>query len=170
MNESCHTYKWFTSHIRMSHVTRMNESCHTYEWVKSHTLTRPVTHMNKSFHRYRWITLHIRTSPSIISHVTHMNEPCHTYQWVLSHMWTSHFTHGWSTIHIWMKRQFSTQIESCKKSPIISGSFAKNALISHTWMKQDTRLHASYHFLAPKWMNEKNVADISRIWEMSSGE
>jgi len=131
----------------MSHVTDTNESCHTYEWVKSHTLTRPVTHMNKSFHRYRWITLHIRTSPSIISHVTHMNEPCHTYQWVLSHMWTSHFTHGWSTIHIWMKRQFSTQIESCKKSPIISGSFAKNALISHTWMKQDTRLHTSCHFL-----------------------
>jgi len=39
--ESCRTYEWVTSHIRMSHVwishgAHINESCHTYERVKSH--------------------------------------------------------------------------------------------------------------------------------------
>jgi len=36
MNESCHTYKWVTSHTWMSHVTHINESRHTHEWVMSH--------------------------------------------------------------------------------------------------------------------------------------
>jgi len=28
--------EWVTPHVWMSHVARMNESCHTYEWVMSH--------------------------------------------------------------------------------------------------------------------------------------
>jgi len=72
-NESCNTYEWVMSHIRMSHVTRMNESCHTYEWVMSHV----------------WM-----------SHVTHTNESCHTYEWVMSYTWVSHDTHMSESCHI----------------------------------------------------------------------
>ena len=36
MNESCHTYEWVMSRVRMSHATHMNESCHTHERVLSH--------------------------------------------------------------------------------------------------------------------------------------
>jgi len=52
--ESCHTYEWVMSHIRMSHVTHMNESCHTYERVMSHIWMSHVTHMNESCHTYEW--------------------------------------------------------------------------------------------------------------------
>jgi len=48
VNESCHAYEWFMSHMWMSYVTHVNESCRTYqvvfmkmttsvhEWVMSH--------------------------------------------------------------------------------------------------------------------------------------
>ena len=36
MHESCRSYEWVMSHMRMSHVAHMNESCRTYEWVMSH--------------------------------------------------------------------------------------------------------------------------------------
>jgi len=46
INESCHTYEWVMSHIRMSHVTqhytRHIHMWHTFEWV--------VSHMNESCH------------------------------------------------------------------------------------------------------------------------
>jgi len=68
-----YTYGWVTSHVSMSHVTRIKESCHTYEGVISHIWMR---------------------------HAKHINESCHTHVWVLSHMyvlmshtWMSHVTH-----------------------------------------------------------------------------
>ena len=75
------THEWVTSHIGLSHVTRMNESCHTYEWVMSHIWMSHVTHMNESCHTYEWVMSHVW-----ISHVTRMNESCHTYKWVMSHI------------------------------------------------------------------------------------
>jgi len=51
-NESCHTYKWGTSQIRvllergridLSCGTRMNESWHTYKWVMAHPWISHVT-------------------------------------------------------------------------------------------------------------------------------
>ena len=59
MNESCHTYEWVMSHMRMSHVTHMNESCHTCECVMSHTWMRHVTQMNESRHTDEWVMSHI---------------------------------------------------------------------------------------------------------------
>jgi hypothetical protein len=87
MHESCHTYEWVMSHIRMSHVTHTNESCNTYEWVMSHIWISHVTHMNESYHTYEWVISDIR-----MSHVTHTNESCHTCVWVMSHIWMSHVT------------------------------------------------------------------------------
>jgi len=80
VSESCHTYEWVMSHIRMSHVTHTNESCHTYEWVMSHIRMSHVTYMNESCHIYDWVMSHIR-----MSHVTHTNESCHIYDWANYH-------------------------------------------------------------------------------------
>jgi len=110
MHESCHTYEWVMSHIRMSHVTHTNESCHTYEWVMSHIWMSHVTHTNESSPTYEWAMSHIRMSHVTrmnesyhtyewvisdirMSHVTHVSESCHTYEWVMSHAYLSHITH-----------------------------------------------------------------------------
>jgi len=99
MEEACHTYKWFTSH-----VTHSNESRHMSEWVMSHIWMSHVTQMNESRHTYECVMSHIW-----MRHVTHMNASCHTYEWVMSHIWMSHVTHlnesrhtsEWVTSHIW---------------------------------------------------------------------
>jgi len=36
MNESCHIYEAFISHIRMSRVSYMHQQCHAYACVMSH--------------------------------------------------------------------------------------------------------------------------------------
>ena len=66
LGETCHTYEWVMSHIRMYYITHVNVSCHTYEWVTSHIS---------------------------ISHATHTNALCHTYEWVMSHIWMRHVIH-----------------------------------------------------------------------------
>jgi len=108
-NESCRTYEWATSHIRMSHMTHTNEalfkallpqkwttitgneSCHTYEWATSHIrMSHMMTHTNESLFKallpQSWMTI---TG----------NESCHTYEWAneLRHIY------GWVTWHIRMR-------------------------------------------------------------------
>ena len=55
VNESWHTCKWVTSHICMSHVTRMNESRRSYERGMSRICmsqcTRRLSHMHMRTHR-----------------------------------------------------------------------------------------------------------------------
>ena len=109
INESCRTYGWVTSQVRMSHFTHMNESCHTHEWDMSHTWMCHVTSLpfrtwqNESCHTYESAALHKR-----MRRVTHTNASCHTYkrrryhsthewyhtcEWVISHIWMSRVTH-----------------------------------------------------------------------------
>ena len=82
MNESCHTYEWFMSHVWLSHAKHMIESCHTYEWVMLQTWISHVTQVSMHPAKHEYVT-------SRMSHVTHMNESCHTYEWVMSHIWMS---------------------------------------------------------------------------------
>jgi len=52
-------------HIGMSHVTHMNESCHTYEWVMSHiriTNEYSVTHRNEFCCICVWVLSHMGIS------------------------------------------------------------------------------------------------------------
>jgi len=62
ISDSCHEYKWVTSHIWMSHVTD--------KWVSNIDASDC-----ESYHTYEWVMSHIRW-PSI--------------QWVMSHIWMSH--------------------------------------------------------------------------------
>jgi len=76
-NESCLTYEWVMSHLRMSHVPRMNESNITFVWMNH------VPRMNKR------VTSHYKTNETCLtyasmSHVSLMNESCLTYEWVMS--------------------------------------------------------------------------------------
>jgi len=100
-----HTYEWFTSHIRMSHLTQSNEPCHSFKWVithvpscvpRTHTNELCLTHTNDSRLTYEWVMTLIQmrhTSWSFqcsehthtnASYLTHTNESCHTYEWVVS--------------------------------------------------------------------------------------
>jgi len=103
-----------SSHLWMSHVTRMN-------WVEAPKWMRNITHMNQSRHTFgwerehvghtyervkprvciwslhtnEWVMSHLRTrhatcmhlvaSHKRMSHVTHMNKSWHTYEWEREH-------------------------------------------------------------------------------------
>jgi len=88
INESCHTYESFISHIWMSGVTHMDESCHTYAPTRLSLCTTdsprtplPAAHMDESCHTYEFVTSHIW-----MRCVTRMDESCHAYEYVISHM------------------------------------------------------------------------------------
>jgi hypothetical protein len=83
-NESHHTFEQFTSHVWMSHVTRLHESRPT---CRSHD-----TRMNESRQTYEQITSHVW-----MSHTTRVNESCHTCEWVMSHMQVNHVYPGHSS-------------------------------------------------------------------------
>jgi len=68
------TNEWVTSHIWMSHVTRMNRWCHTCEWVMSHIWMSHITYLNSWCRTYGWVISHTG-----MRHVTYLNESCHTY-------------------------------------------------------------------------------------------
>jgi len=82
---SCHTYKWDTSHVWMSHATNTNVSRHTYEWAMSHICISHGTHTNESRPTYKWVMSHICIS-------------------LMSHMWMTHVAHIKCVIsHIWIR-------------------------------------------------------------------
>jgi len=100
MNESCCTYEWVISHIRMRHGNRIYN----------------IAHMNKSWHSCDFHQQQGRTAAMIarilervtahICTVTHANKSWHTYEWAMAHVRLS-----WSTSenackcspHIWMR-------------------------------------------------------------------
>ena len=95
MTESCHTYEWFLSQIRMSHITHMNKSCHTYERVMSHIRMSHVTHMNESYHTYGWVMSHMW-----MDCVKHTNGSYHTHKWVMPQIWMSHVAHMYALCRV----------------------------------------------------------------------
>jgi len=98
-NESCHTYEWVMSHVRMSHVTRINESCHTYEWVMSHVWMSHVTRMHERFKVLCNLHIHITHGWMIHDSFTwmcHVNKSCSSHDKSCS---SQEFTHSY---HTWM--------------------------------------------------------------------
>jgi len=110
-NEPFDTYKWFISHMRMSHVTyarvmthiwHLNESRQAWEWVISRMWMCHVTHENKSCHTCECVISQMWTwhvTPVRITALPHMNESWHTYGWIMSHIWMSHVTHAYESHH-----------------------------------------------------------------------
>jgi len=129
---ACHACEWVMSHIEwvlshiwMRHITHMNESCHTYEWVMSHIWTSHVAIWMSHAMRtatLRWNNGSAHELAHTHYHATHMHESCRTYE--------SMNGSGW-------RRRTGCLIfigHFPQKSPVISGSFAKN----------DLQLEASY--------------------------
>jgi len=88
MNQSCYTYEYVMSHIRMSRVT----SSHVpYDWFMSR-MNAPSSKSNESCHV--WLS-HVMYECNILQVewvVSHMNESCHT--------WISHVSYAWVIIHV----------------------------------------------------------------------
>jgi len=88
MDASCHTYECVTSHIWMSHVTRMNDSCHTYEWgmshiewFMSHLWMRHVSHRMRPV-AYAWRSVYDTDSQTLYLSIW----PWHTDIYPLTHI------------------------------------------------------------------------------------
>jgi len=120
----------------MSHVTHTNESCHTYEWVMSHI----------------WM-----------SHVTRMmNESCHTRGCAVWFPQSIH-TEYTSVCRVWMRTMSLQSVHTDSRTnyeyteyrvaknhrmPYLTGHFAqKSPIISGSSAKNDRQLKASYGFL-----------------------
>ena len=85
--ESCLTYKWVMSHVRMKHVLLENESCPNYGWITCLSLLAyewcpryTLHHTNERFPTYalQWV-LPARCRVSLIMYIR-----------VMSHIWMSH--------------------------------------------------------------------------------
>jgi len=166
VNESCQTYGWDVSHVRMGHVTHMHGSCHTCEWVMSHICSsRVTTHMNKSCHTYECIMSHAWRHTyriNIVSHVTDMNESCHTYERVMScHTYECIMSHVWRHTYRINIVSCHTLHQSCHSHEWIFPH------INHIWMCHVTHdewnrtiyltnnesCHRHESVTSPSWMN-----------------
>ena len=177
MNVSCHTWMCHVTHTHMCHVTHVNKVYHAYRSYVTHT------HMTCHTHTVQ-VSVAVSSIVTVMSHIiaTHMNESCHT---LLRHTWMSHVTHHWDT-HEWVmshthdvSHTHSASISSrgtgwrriiwwliptgrfLRKSPIHSGSFAKN----------DLQVKASYASTPPCIMNHHSYVahdcDTHVEWVMS---
>ena len=98
-NESCHTYEWVMSCMRMRHVKHMNESCHTYIWVMSHMWMGHVTYTNESCHTNEWVVSNIWMS-HVMSHVyIHECDMTHSYMWYDSFIFVTWLIHIFDMTH-----------------------------------------------------------------------
>ena len=123
INESCHTYEWVVTDIRMSYATHMDES-----WVMTHTHTH--RHRPESKLAAEWVMSHLWTSCVMsnirMSHVTHVNESCHTYEWVMS----CH-TYEWVMSDLWIRRMH-TRVWRCVRTTMRSSKgMSMNCIDSH---------------------------------------
>jgi len=113
MNESSH--ECATSHIRIPHITHRNESCHTYKWVTTHIWMSQATNagcrvcirvtwlvhmcdMTRSFVWHDSFTAFVTWLVHSICDMTHTNAGCRVFGVVCAtrkHVWVSHVTHVW---------------------------------------------------------------------------
>jgi len=94
VNKACNTHVsnsrqmcgWVTSHVWMSHVTRLYESCHSWEWVMSHVWINYVARGDKSCYTSYKSEEVMPVGHMPVMCVTHVHESCQTYEWIVSHM------------------------------------------------------------------------------------
>ena len=124
--DSCHTYEWVMSLVRMSHVTDINEPCHTWEWVMSQTRVSHGTNTNGSCQTDGWVKWHTWIGHMTDMDVAHhkgggwgtwsstnvlkacggvsgeryLDESCQTWESVLSHIGMSYVIYEWVLSHI----------------------------------------------------------------------
>jgi len=129
MDESCHTYKWVMSRIRMSHVTHMNYPCH-----RDNTLKRYGTYKNELCHTYQCVMWNIW-----LSHIT--------YEGGLSHESMSHVpeTTPWGVMSQRQHPEESCPRDNTLRSPDLSNCHTSEWVMSHFWMSHVTLLNESCH-------------------------
>jgi len=165
----CHTYGSVTSHIRMSHVTRMNELCRTYEWVVSYISRSYVWHdsficvtfmcemmhnISCRAHMHSGLKRHVIVGGGQDSFT--VSDSCLTYEWVMSHVWMRHGTrmnasndtHEWVMSHVWT-RHVTCMNESCHTwecwirmhhaTCMIESCHTKKSVVSRIWMSHVIR-------------------------------
>jgi len=169
MKESCHTFEWVMSHIRVSQglMTSYNDWCvymnEQYEWVMSHIWVSHVTHTSESrlddliqrpVRVYEWAIW--------MSHVAHLCESCHTYEWVMSHIWMSHVTHMNDLCYIyeWVQAWWPhTTTGACMSlSNMNESCHTCKCVVSHIWMSHVT--YMSYEWVKDGWLHTPTGACI----------
>jgi len=167
MNESCRTYKWGTSQIRMRHATHTIKSCTTYEWVVSHIWLRHVAHS------YEWIVSHIQICATYDSCRTYKYARHDSFIWMcmcntinsyecvcatrLIHMnvyarhsfiWMNRVAHINEARHTYERVMSNTQLSHV--TPVNESSSTYECAMSHIWMSHVTHRNESRH--AYKWV------------------
>jgi len=115
--QSCCTYEWVASHIRMHHIAHIYDLLRTYVWVTAQIWMSFVTggqaewqrsdftykwvmsNTNESCRACEWVVSHVM-SHIRKSHVAHMYESRRIYEWVMSHIQTSHVANLVRSCHI----------------------------------------------------------------------
>ena len=147
VNESCQTYGWDVSHVRMGHVTHMHGSCHTCEWVMSHICSsRVTTHMNKSCHTYECIMSHAWRHTYRINIVSchTLHQSCHSHEWIfphINHIWMCHVTHD-----EWNRTIYLTNNESCHRHESVTSPSWMNRITHTGWRRPIGRLNLQIIF------------------------
>jgi len=94
VNESCHAYEWFMSHMRMIYVAYLNVPCHTYGQVMSSAWEAETDEMGGPT-----VTRGDRSHVTHICVMSRIYESCHAYMSHVTHIWVmprinlSHITH-----------------------------------------------------------------------------
>jgi len=137
MNESCHTYEWVMSHIRMRLDTHMNASRHANElvvfrvWTSYHTHGRVMSHVIQKEPYKRDDILQKR--PFFLRSLLVVSSQYDAFirvTWLIHKCdmtpWTSYHTHGRVMSHITRDSRSHVQ-----------------GVMSHLWMRHVTRINAS---------------------------
>jgi len=148
MHESCHTYEWVTSHIWMSHVTRLwwirvDSVEHVFQMCLRH-----VTHMKETCHTQESIASRIWTRMNTSRHV--YEKGIHKSRSVMSRVWMSHVTHMDGSCH--MCACTFTYMHLCIKWGVIVTYVHAHMIHAHKW-------HSESHMCMRIWL--MHICDIA---------